>query len=153
MQFTVIDEIKNLLTTTSLILDRINSTGRPPIDGQRQLLAGPESVAPAGVLGLHDPPLRVSPGAQVDGAVLLVAQISKSVQPSLVCAVLGVVVVDEPQIILEDLEPPLMLSQVVVGFPVLGQPRVVDAHHLGVAPPGWLVVAVVVADDGHIGGR
>lgn len=85
-----------MLTTTSLILDRINSTGRPPIDGQRQLLAGPESVAAAGVLGLHDPPLRVSPGAQVDGAVLLVAQISKSVQPSLVCAVLGVVVVDEP---------------------------------------------------------
>jgi hypothetical protein len=71
MQFTVIDEIKNLLTTTSLILDRINSTGRPPIGGQRQLLVGPESVALAGVLGLHDPPLRVSPGAQVDGAVLL----------------------------------------------------------------------------------
>lgn len=62
--------------------------------------------------------------------------------------------VDEPQVILEDLEPPLVLSQVVVGFPVLGEPRVVDVHHLGVAPPGWLVVVVVVvADDGHIGGR
>lgn len=143
---------KKLLTTTSLILDRINSTGGPPIDGQRQLLAGPESVPLAGVLGLHDPSLRVSPGAQVHGAVLLVAQIRKSVQPKLVCALLGVVFVDEPQVILEDLEPPLVLSQVVVGFPVLGEPRVVDAHHLGVAPRGWLVVVVVVADDGHIRG-
>ena len=65
-------KVKNILTTTSLIFDRTNSTFHPSINGVRQLFNGVKSVTPAWVLWLHDPSLRVGPGAQILGTVLLV---------------------------------------------------------------------------------
>lgn len=61
--------------------------------------------------------------------------------------------IDEPQILLKDLEPSVFLSETVMSYAMLGQPLVVDVPHLGIgSPAGLRSVVVVVGDYGHVGG-
>lgn len=116
-----------------MIFDGVDGALDPPIHRFRQRLTGTKGIPLAMVLGLHDPTLRVTSGAQKLGTVLLVGQVSKSVQANLVGTVLGIVLIDEPQVVLEDLEPPVFLSNPVVGFLVLHKPFLVDLFDFGLA--------------------
>lgn len=141
-----------ILTATSLVFDFDNRTFLPPINRFRQFVADKRSVTVAP--GLSDPPLGIDPGTQVLGSVLLVGDIGESVQPDLVGPILSVVLIDEPEIVLEDLEPPLLLAQSIVGLAMLLKPLLVDGHDLVVGSPRGLVgMGLVVGDDGHVQGR
>lgn len=58
--------------------------------------------------------------------------------------------VDEPQIVLEDLEAAVLLAEGVVGLAVLEEPGLVDGSDVVVGSEGG--VGVVVGDDGHVEG-
>lgn len=49
---------------------------------------------------------------------------------------------NEPQIVLENLKPPFLLPQGIVGLAVLHKPRLIHVPR----------VALVVVDDGHVHG-
>lgn len=132
-----------------MVFDRINSAQLSPVDRSRQSIHGVNSVPPAGVLGLHDPPLRVGPGAQKPGPVLLVGQIRKDVQTHLVGPVLSVVFINKLQVVLEDLEPPLLLSDGVVHFLVLHQPVLVELPNLSLGAEARLVWGGVGESEGE----
>lgn len=63
--------------------------------------------------------------------------------------------VDEPHVVLEDLESPILLAEGVVRFPVPREPVLVEMPHLLLAPinPGAAnAMGGVVGDDRHVGG-
>ena len=126
---------KKILTATSLIFHRIHGASLSPVDGFRQNLAGHDGVTRAGVFQLGKSSLGIAPGAQVDSSVLFVGEVSESVQPYLVGAILSVVFIYELEVISEYLKPLLFFSQSVVGFSVLGHPPLIHAHHLLLASP------------------
>jgi hypothetical protein len=132
-----------------LILDPHNSTFLSPIHQLGQVLAGTVRVPVALCPG--KPTLPVHATTQEHGPVLVVGEVSEPVQAELVRPVLHlVVVVDEPQVILEDLEAPLLLSEAIVGLAMVDQPGLVQGAHVGVGP---LAVFEIVVDDGHVHGR
>lgn len=141
------------LTTTPLVFDVNDRTFLPPINGLGQIVADTWliTVAPR----LRKPLLGTRLDTQVRSPVLLVGQIGEPVQPDLVGPALGVVVlVDEPEIVLENLESLLLLPDAVVGLAVLREPRLVYDHHLVVGPPARSVaVALIVGNDRHVQGR
>jgi hypothetical protein len=132
-----------------LILDLHNSTFLSPIHRLGQVLAGPVRVPAA--LGSGKPTLTIHPTTQEHGPVLIVGEVGEPVQAEPVRPVLHLVVlVDEPQVVLEDLEAPLLLSQGIVGLAMVDQPGLVQRPHVGVGP---LAVFQIVVDDGHVRGR
>jgi len=122
-----------------LIFDGGNSTLLPPIHHGGQVLPNAKSVA--STLPGRDLLL----GAQEHGPILLVGEIREPVQPKAELFVPRpiVVLLNEPQIILKNLEPSLLLPNGVVGLGVLHQPRLV----------GFPQEGVVVVDDGHVEGE
>lgn len=118
-----------------MIFDWGNGTFSPPIDGLRQPIAVVDGVPAAGALGLHDSASRVRPGPQIHGPILIVGQIGELVQSNLIRPILGIMFIDEVEIVLEDLKPLLPFFDSIVGLAVLRQPQVVDFSHLAVAPP------------------
>lgn len=79
--------------------------------------------------------------------VLLIGQIGEAVEAELEGAAGdGVLLLDVPEIILEDLEPLLLLAEGIVRLAVLHDPRLVRRHQLAVGG------GVSVGDDGHVGG-
>ena len=135
-----------------LVLDGSNGTLVPPVDGVRQRLdavvAVPlpdHAVAPGG-----------EPGAEVGGAELVVGQIGELVHAEGVPVVggAGVVRVDEAEVVPEDAEAAVVLTERVVGPAVLGEPEVVHRPRLGLRPlQPPRAVLLVVGDDGHVGRR
>lgn len=111
------------LTAAPLVFDGVDYALLPPINGVGQRVADTWRVPVALGVPVGEPLLLSSGlGAQESGPVLVVGQIGEPVQTELVAEVLSVVVVDVPEVVLEDLEPALLLPQSVVGFTVLGQP-------------------------------
>lgn len=127
----------------------------PPIDGLRKLLAGLESVP---VAGSPRPPSRgraAGPAAQVRRPELLVREVGELVEVEAVPVRAGVggsvMAVDEAEVVTEDLESELPLSQRVVPRPVRGRPGIVHPPHLLLAAlQAPHAVLLVVADDGHV---
>lgn len=136
----------------ALILNLSNSAHGPPIDGVGQMIPDPISIPTRLGPGKPAGPVIVHP--QEPGSVLLVRQIREPVQTHLISPAHLVVLVNEPEIILKNLEPPVLLAQRIVRLAVFDQPRLVNGLHLGVGPL-WdnpHAVFLVVVDDGHVGG-
>jgi len=140
-----------VLTAASLVFDWDNSTFLPPINGIWQCI--PDTWRVTIARGPSQPPLRVDPGSQVPGPVLLVGQIREPVQSQPVGSVIGVCLVDESQVVFEDLKPLILLPERVVQFAVLHEPLLVQGLDLLLgAPRGLVPMSVVVGDYGHVQG-
>nr|XP_029119898.1 uncharacterized protein LOC114914080 [Elaeis guineensis] len=124
------------LTAAALVLDGGDGALVPPVDGLWQLLADVVAVAVAPKAG--PTALAGGAGAEVDGAVLFVGYVGEAVEAEAEGVVAGVgggvVGVDETDVVLEDLEPPLFLLERVVRPPVLREPPLVEEPHLLFAP-------------------
>ena len=142
--------MKTLLTTLALILNRSDGTLLPPIHGSRQLLALTKSIAIT-LLGRRREQPLLGPagfGAQIHGLILLIGEIGKLVQPQLVGLVPSpVMLMDEPHVVLEYLEPALFLPQGIVGLAMLHEPCLVEVHEVGL---GHGLEFGVVVNDGHV---
>ena len=103
----------------------------------RQPVTGAERVAVTGALGFHEPAFGITLGAKIHDTVFLICHVSKLVQPKFVSVVLVVVVLlYEPQVVFENLEPLVLLSQPIVHLLVLHQPLLVHGHDLIVSVVG-----------------
>lgn len=138
-----------------MIFDRSDHPFFPPINRIWQLIAGAEGVAVAGLLragGEPSPPIDLL-DAEKPGPELVVGEIGEPVEAETEGPVGAVVGVDEAKVVLEDLEPGLLLAEGVVGLGVLDEPRLVDGPHLRLGPLGGgdhHAVLGVVVDDRHV---
>ena len=150
--------ILRLLTATSLVFDFNNSTFLPPINKFRQLVPDTWRVSVAPAVRPGHPTVRIHPRTEELGPVLLVGQIGEPVQTETEGPVRNtVMLVDEPEVVLEDLEPPVLLTDGVGELAVLHEPLLVHGHDFFIGSPcgGGLgvVVGLVVRDYGHVHGR
>lgn len=122
------------LTTLSLIFNIRNSTLLSPIDMIRQIIAERRRVPTA--LDGGEPRLPRESATQKPGPILLIGEIGETVQSHLITPRFPVMFINEPQIILENLKPPLLLAESVVSFSMVDQPRLVDSCNLLLSPLG-----------------
>lgn len=144
-------KVEELTTTLTLVFDTYYSSLVPPIHRLRQLFPAPKRV-PIAQLQPTSPPFN--PSAQIKIPVLVVGQIGKPSQPQLESPISGIVVVlvDEPEVVLEHLESPAFLVlEGVVGFAMLLYPRLEEAGDLKVGPFRTNLLAVLAGrDGGHV---
>lgn len=129
-------EEKERRTAAALILDGDDGALLPPVDGVGESVAGPKAIAIAPAPA--PAPAAAGADAEESGAVLVVGEIGEAVEAEAEGVEAGVgggvVLVDVAEILLENLEPPLLLADAVVPLPVPAHPRPVQPPHLRLAP-------------------
>lgn len=97
--------MKEYITAASLVLDVGNGSHCPPVNRTRQFVSLRSLMPDTEPLAM---PLRYL-GPQVRPSVLLIGQVSEPVQTETVRVVLSIMLVNELKVVLENLEPGLLL--------------------------------------------